>query len=99
MDGTQHGKNEDIFVGRDTTRVPFKVYEDEEIYRLELERIFYASTWNYVGLDCEVPNSGDFRRNFIGEREVLMIRNEDGEIAVVENRCAHRGAQICQALE
>ena len=99
MDGTQHGKNEDIFVGRDTTRVPFKVYEDEEIYRLELERIFYASTWNYVGLDCEVPNPGDFRRNFIGEREVLMIRNEDGEIAVVENRCAHRGAQICQALE
>jgi salicylate 5-hydroxylase large subunit len=46
-----------------------------------------------------VPNSGDFRRNFIGEREILMVRTETGSVAVVENRCAHRGAQICQALE
>ena len=64
-----------------------------------MDRIFYGPTWNYVGLECEIPNPGDFRRNYIGEREILMVRTEKGEIAVMENRCAHRGAQICQALE
>jgi len=99
MDGAQRGKNGDIFAGKDSTRVPFRVYEDPEIYRKELDRIFYGPTWNYVGLECEVPNPGDFRRNFIGEREILMVRTEAGCIAVMENRCAHRGAQICQALD
>jgi salicylate 5-hydroxylase large subunit len=99
MDGSPRGKNDDIFAGKDSTRVPFRVYEDPEIYRLEMDRIFYGPTWNYVGLECEIPNPGDFRRNYIGEREILMVRTEKGEIAVMENRCAHRGAQICQALE
>ena len=99
MDGPQPDKGRDIFAGTDTTRVPFRVYEDQDIYKAELERIFYGPTWNYVGLECEVPKEGDFRRNFIGEREILMIRKKDGGISVVENRCAHRGAQLRQALE
>ena len=74
MDGPQPDKGGDIFAGTDTTRVPFRVYEDQDIYKAELERIFYGPTWNYVGLECEVPKEGDFRRNFIGEREILMIR-------------------------
>ena len=99
MDGIPRGKNDDVFAGKDSTRVPFRVYEDSDIYRAELDRIFYGPTWNYVGLECEVPDPGDFRRNFIGEREILMVRTAAGGIAVMENRCAHRGAQICQALD
>lgn len=100
MDGTQPPENSetDIWSEVGTTRVPFQVYQDAEIYAQELEKIFYGASWNYVGLECEVPNAGDFRRNFIGEREVLMIRKDDGALSVVENRCAHRGAQLCQAL-
>lgn len=100
MDGTQPpDKSEtDIWSEVGTTRVPFQVYQDAEIYAQELEKIFYGTSWNYVGLECEVPNAGDFRRNFIGEREVLIIRKDDGALSVVENRCAHRGAQLCQAL-
>lgn len=79
-------------------RVPYWVYTDPKIYATELERIFYGPTWNYVGLAAEAPKTGDFRRNFIGEREILMIRNAAGGISVVQNRCAHRGSQICQAL-
>lgn len=78
-------------------RIPYHVYQDPAIYAAELKRIFYGPTWNYVGFAAEVPDPGDFRRNFIGEREVLMLRKPSGEITVVENRCAHRGAQICQA--
>jgi pimeloyl-ACP methyl ester carboxylesterase len=48
-----------------------------------------------VGLECEVPETGDFKRSAVGERSVIMVRGESGEnggdIHVVENRCAHRG--------
>lgn len=103
MDTTPVGSGEtspaldDAFAGVDSTRVPLKIYQEPDIYAAELQRIFYGPTWNYVGLDAEVPHEGDFRRTFIGEREVLMIRKPGGAVSVVENRCAHRGAQICQA--
>jgi salicylate 5-hydroxylase large subunit len=49
-----------------------------------------------VGLEAEVPSPGDFKRTVVGERSVLMVRDEDGEIRVVENVCAHRGMQFCR---
>tara|TARA_Y100001936_G_scaffold250320_1_gene302797 strand:+ start:185 stop:1453 length:1269 start_codon:yes stop_codon:yes gene_type:complete len=100
MDGinNQDKIEKNIWSDAGTTRVPYEVYQSPKIYAEELEKIFYGPTWNYVGLECEIPKAGDFRRNFIGEREILLIRKEDGKISVVENRCAHRGAQLCQSL-
>ena len=37
---------------------------------------------------------GDFKRTVIGERSVIMVRDADGAINVVENVCAHRGMQL-----
>ncbi|MGD9942691.1 MAG: aromatic ring-hydroxylating dioxygenase subunit alpha [Burkholderiaceae bacterium] len=78
-------------------RVPYRVYTDAGVYRRELERIFYAGHWNYVGLACEVPNPGDYRTTWIGERSVIMVRDPDGGINVVENHCAHRGVRFCRS--
>ncbi|HCN70205.1 MAG TPA: salicylate hydroxylase, partial [Pusillimonas sp.] len=78
------------------SRVPFWLYTDEEIYQRELERLFYGPHWSYVGLSCEIPNAGDFKRTWIGERNVLMVRDENGAVNVIENRCAHRGVQFCR---
>jgi salicylate 5-hydroxylase large subunit len=80
-----------------TGRVPAWVYTDPEVYREELERFFYRGHWCYVGLEAEVPNPGDFKRTAIGERSVIVVRLQDGRIACVENRCAHRGVAFCRA--
>ena len=61
-----------------TSRVPFWLYTDEDIYQRELERLFYGPHWSYLGLSCEIPNPGDFKRTWIGERNVLMVRDENG---------------------
>ena len=37
---------------------------------------------------------GDFKRTVVGERSVIMVRDHDGAIHVVENVCAHRGMQL-----
>ncbi|CAN5649958.1 aromatic ring-hydroxylating dioxygenase subunit alpha [soil metagenome] len=74
-----------------TSRIPFMAYTSEEQHKKELQRFFYEKHWCYVGLEAEIPNSGDFIRTVIGERSVVMVRNGDGEINVFENVCAHRG--------
>lgn len=78
------------------SRVPFWVYTDETIYRREIERIFEGPTWSYLALECEIPNPGDYKRSWIGERSVLVVRGANGVINGFLNRCAHRGVQLCQ---
>jgi len=78
------------------SRVPYPTYTDPGLYREELERFFYRAHWCYVGLEAEVPEPGDFKRAWVGERQVVVARDGDGGINVFENRCAHRGAQFCQ---
>jgi salicylate 5-hydroxylase large subunit len=79
-----------------THRIPFQVYTDEQIHKKELERFFYKGHWCYVGLEAEVPNSGDYKRTVVGERSVIMTRDDAGAIHVFENVCAHRGMRFCR---
>ena len=79
-----------------THRIPFAAYTSDELHRRELERFFYKGHWCYVGLEAEVPRPGDFKRTVVGERSVIMVRDSDGEVRVVENVCAHRGMQFCR---
>ena len=77
------------------TRVPYWVYQDEDIYRREQERIFRGATWNFLGLEAELPKPGDFKTTFVGEMPVVVTRDAKGELRCFENRCAHRGSLLC----
>jgi anthranilate 1,2-dioxygenase large subunit/terephthalate 1,2-dioxygenase oxygenase component alpha subunit len=83
--------------GDTLARVPYWVYQDPENYQAELRRIFEGPVWNYVCLESDIENPGEFRTTFVGEMPVIVVRGEHGEIHAFENRCAHRGALI--ALE
>ena len=82
--------------GAGTHRIPFGAYTSAAIHQRELQRLFYQRHWCYVGLEVEVPEPGDFKRSVVGERSVIMARDDDGRINVVENVCAHRGMQFCR---
>jgi len=79
------------------SRVPYWVYSDPELYAREQARIFCGRSWNYVALEAEIPNPGDWRRTFVGDRSVIVVRDAAHDVHVFENRCPHRGVQICQA--
>ncbi|MBA3774149.1 MAG: Rieske 2Fe-2S domain-containing protein [Ramlibacter sp.] len=87
-----------------SSRVPFWVYTDAQLYQQELEKIFYGEHWCYVGLEVEIPDVGDYKLSWVGERQVIMVRDRvapkdrgaDTGVRVVENRCAHRGVRFCQ---
>ena len=75
-------------------RVPYWVYQDEANYQRELQRLFEGPTWNFVCLEADIPNKGNYRTNVIGALPVIVVRDSDGTINCFENRCAHRGALI-----
>lgn len=77
-------------------RVPLWVYSDRDVYALEQERVFAGPSWNYVGLEAEIPDPGDFRRTFIGDKSVVVTRTKDGEVHCFLNKCAHRGVEFCR---
>jgi salicylate 5-hydroxylase large subunit len=79
-----------------SSRIPFWVYADPELYAQEQVRIFHGPNWNFVALEAEIPKPGDFKRTFIGDKSVIVLRDREGGVNVVENRCAHRGVQLCQ---
>ncbi len=74
-------------------RVHRSVYTDAAIFDLEMERIF-GRAWIYVGHASQVPNAGDYHQALIGRQSVFMIRDPDGAIHVLFNRCAHKGAKL-----
>jgi anthranilate 1,2-dioxygenase large subunit len=79
-------------------RIPDWVYTDPAIFQLEVDKIFHGSTWNYVGLEAEIPEAGDFIRSNVGPTPVVVSRDEDGEVNVFLNRCSHRAVEFCREL-
>jgi len=80
----------------DTGRLDRRVLSDESLYRLELERIF-ARGWNFMCHDSQLRNPGDYLISYIGEDQVIVVRDEEGAINVLLNTCRHRGNALCRA--
>ena len=76
------------------TRVPYWVFQREDVRKLEQERLFNGEYWNYLGLEGDVPEPGDYLTSFVGETPIILARDTDRELVAFENRCAHRGALI-----
>ena len=76
-------------------RVHSRIYTDQAIFDLEMERIFHRS-WIYIGHESEVPRAGDFQARRMGRTPVLMVRGRDAQVRVLINRCRHRGATVVE---
>ncbi len=77
------------------TRIPYRLYVDPEVYALEQQRIFRGPVWNFLCLEIDVPNPGDYKTSTVGEIPVIVTRDEDGKVHAMVNRCVHKGALVC----
>ncbi len=74
-------------------RIHRDVYTDPEIFQLEMEHL-WSKTWVFVGHDSQIPGEGDYYTTQIGLQPVMMVRQRDGSVRVLRNRCSHKGAKL-----
>lgn len=75
-------------------RMSRKVFYDQKIYDLELERIF-ARCWLFVAHESQISRAGDYVSAYMGQDNVLIVRQKDGSIKGFLNSCPHRGNKLC----
>jgi len=88
------GTSLDDLIMRESNEVSLRVMTDEELYRLEMEKIF-ARTWLLLGHESEIPEAGDFIVRDMAEDNVIVARGQDGNVHVSLNVCPHRGMRVC----
>ncbi len=74
-------------------RVHRDLYIDPEVFQLEMERL-WSRTWIYVGHTSQVPQAGDFITVDIAAKPLILLRQADGSVRVLMNRCAHKGTKL-----
>lgn len=80
-------------VDEESALVSTSIFVDEEIYRLEVERIFNRS-WLYLGHETEIPNPGDFVTRRMADDLVILVRGDDSRVRAFLNVCRHRGVLL-----
>jgi 3-phenylpropionate/trans-cinnamate dioxygenase alpha subunit len=88
----------DEFVSLERGEVDRRIFSDEEIFDLEMERIF-ARAWLFLCHESQIPEPGDFFQSVMGRDNVLVVRQKDGSVSALLNTCAHRGNAVCRAEE
>ena len=77
-------------------RVHRRVYSDQAVFDLEMDRIF-GRGWIYVGHESMAKKPNDFFSTWLGREPIIITRDEEGRLHGLINRCPHRGAQVCSS--
>lgn len=87
-DPTDEPSNEGAF-----QYLPSRAYTDDDLFELEIDSLF-PQTWQYLGGVSEVPEPGDYVTRSVGNKELILIRDEEGDLRAFYNVCPHRGSKV-----
>lgn len=74
-------------------RIHRDLYLSEEVFRLE-QKHFFANTWVFAAHASQLPEPGDYVNVEIAGQPLLVVRQADGGIKVLNNRCPHKGMPL-----
>lgn len=73
--------------------LPAHYYYDPDIYRRELEQIFFKS-WNFVCHAEQVREPGAYTTVRIGDQGIIVMRGADKVLRAFYNVCSHRAHEL-----
>ena len=71
-------------------------YHDPAIYERDMERVFRRH-WHCLAHASVIPNPNDFELFLLGDEQIILTRDGQGEVHAMLNVCRHRGAEVCTA--
>ena len=74
-------------------RIHRDLFLSPELFRLECERLF-ARAWIFAGHMSQYKRAGDFIALTVAGQPMILVRQPDGSIRALANRCAHKGAPL-----
>jgi phenylpropionate dioxygenase-like ring-hydroxylating dioxygenase large terminal subunit len=75
--------------------LPPRAYRSEALFALEKERIFRAG-WVCLGRTDQVPDPGSFMAVDVAGEPLVLVRDLEGTLRVLDNVCRHRWMTVCQ---
>jgi glycine betaine catabolism A len=76
--------------------LPQDVYLKPEMLDFDMAAI-YQRSWLMAGMECELPESGNYLALQIGKWPIILVRGRDGVVRGFHNSCRHRGSILCEA--
>ncbi|MFM1815595.1 MAG: hypothetical protein RLZ98_2290 [Pseudomonadota bacterium] len=71
------------------------IYTDPRIFAAEMQFVF-GGTWVYLAHESEIANANDFVTRRLGLRPIIVLRDSNGDVRALYNRCTHRGTTLCR---
>ncbi|UVK36404.1 aromatic ring-hydroxylating dioxygenase subunit alpha [Mesorhizobium sp. AR10] len=78
--------------------LPSSAYWDIAAHQRDLDAIWYKS-WLLVCREADLAQPLAFKTFRIGTQEIVVLRDDTGELRAFHNTCRHRGSQLCQESE
>lgn len=73
-----------------------EIYLDQRLFDAEREELFYRS-WTFALHKSEIQGEGDYRLVRIGQYEIIVCKDNQGELRAYHNACRHRSAPLVTA--
>ncbi len=72
------------------------LYLNPALFELERQE-FFGNTWQYAGHASQIPQPLDYFTVDIAGQSLLVLRDNEGEVRALHNRCAHKGVRMYTA--
>jgi phenylpropionate dioxygenase-like ring-hydroxylating dioxygenase large terminal subunit len=73
--------------------LPAEYFTEPDVFEMEKEKVF-GQYWVYAGHANCISEPGQFFTRTVGERQLIVLRGDDGDIKAFDNVCAHRGSKM-----
>src|ERR1044072_3569929 len=71
------------------------IYTDPAIFAAEMTHVF-RGTWVALAHESEIPAENDYITRRLGLRPIIVVRDVNGRVRALYNRCTHRGTTLCR---